>query len=216
MIRVAALYTLSKSSPYEEISGVDCWPRTRDALRYRGPWPVVAHPPCAPWSRAVRHQVHMSVEQGPHLAPAAVFLVRKYGGILEHPAGSLLWDKMSLPYPSPCRQRTIFGLQLDEWGGFTLEVEQWDWGHVAIKSTWLYMVGVSVDDVRLPPVRPRNQLSTDIRVSATTGTVRRRTGYELGSPEARKRTPPLFADWLVGLASTATGKGSSPVGCPCG
>ena len=203
-MRVAALYVLANSSPYRLIKGVDLWPAKRDALLYPGPWPVIAHPPCAPWSRAVAHQVHMSPEQGPHLAPAAVFQVRKFGGILEQPAQSRLWEVFSLPYPLPRRQGFLWPAKVDAWGGWTLEVEQIDWGHCAIKKTWLYLVGIAPTNVRLPSMAPDQRKSLDIRISETTGTVRRRTAYDLGSPESRKRTPRAFAKWLVELASGAS------------
>ena len=45
---VAALY-VEANGPYAGLEGVDCWPESRDARRYAGPNPVVAHPPCNRW-----------------------------------------------------------------------------------------------------------------------------------------------------------------------
>ncbi len=95
---IAALYTLPESSPYLAIDGVDCWPLRRGAQHYRGPDPVIAHPPCGPWSRAVARRTLLSRDQNPCCAVWAVLQVRRHGGILEHPAGSRLWEKMALPY----------------------------------------------------------------------------------------------------------------------
>lgn len=47
---VAALY-VTTGGVYFGLPGVDPWDETRDARRYSGPWPVVAHPPCQRWGR---------------------------------------------------------------------------------------------------------------------------------------------------------------------
>ena len=51
MRTVAALYVES-DGPYAGLDGVDVWDEARDARTYAGPYPVVAHPPCARWSVA--------------------------------------------------------------------------------------------------------------------------------------------------------------------
>ena len=115
---VSALYIDSHFGPYPDLL-TDCWDIERDALTYAGPNPVVAHPPCGSWGR----MVHLSRQP---LAPglAAVAQVRRWGGVLEHPADSKLWKRLRLPY--------VDGLP-DEWGGFTVCVNQWDFGHLALK-----------------------------------------------------------------------------------
>ena len=47
---IAALYVQS-NGVYADLAGVDPWYEARDARTYAGPWPVVAHPPCARWGR---------------------------------------------------------------------------------------------------------------------------------------------------------------------
>lgn len=44
MRTVAALY-VEADGPYSRVEGVDLWPESRDARKYAGPHPVVAHPP---------------------------------------------------------------------------------------------------------------------------------------------------------------------------
>src|SRR5258708_3804871 len=47
---VAALY-VDPNGVYASLPGVEVWDEARDARLYAGPWPVVAHPPCARWCR---------------------------------------------------------------------------------------------------------------------------------------------------------------------
>ena len=47
---IAALY-VHPNGVYSGLEGVDLWDEERDARQYAGPYPVVAHPPCARWSR---------------------------------------------------------------------------------------------------------------------------------------------------------------------
>ena len=46
---IAALY-VQTGGVYYGLDDVDPWDEARDARRYAGPWPVVAHPPCKAWS----------------------------------------------------------------------------------------------------------------------------------------------------------------------
>ena len=108
----AALYVDVDNGPYAGL-GLDCWGVDRNAKLYDGPGPVIAHPPCGPYG-AFRWNCH---KQDPECALVAVRQVRQFGGVLEHPAGSALWQvESSLPMP---------GLFCDEVGGFTLEVSQY-------------------------------------------------------------------------------------------
>ncbi len=47
---IAALF-VEKDGAYYNLSNVDPWDEERDARKYNGPWPVVAHPPCSRWCR---------------------------------------------------------------------------------------------------------------------------------------------------------------------
>lgn len=47
---IAALF-VQDGGAYFGMSEVDPWPEARDARRYAGPWPVVAHPPCQRWGK---------------------------------------------------------------------------------------------------------------------------------------------------------------------
>lgn len=47
---IAALY-VARGGCYFGLPDVDPWGEERDARKYAGPWPVVAHPPCERWGR---------------------------------------------------------------------------------------------------------------------------------------------------------------------
>lgn len=195
MIRrtVAALY-IDPRGPYPPLEGVDCWDEQRDARYYIGDSPVVAHPPCGPWG-GLRHQCHGA---GRDCGPRAVDQVRVWGGVLEHPAWSTLWDHCRLPKP---------GEGTDSDGGYTIEIEQVEWGHVARKRTWLYIVGVhpaAALRILIPPFpgrQPTHWVSGGRRKRAGGGSVP--PGIKVCSAQQRRRTPPALAAALVELAREA-------------
>lgn len=189
---VVALY-VDQRGPYPQLVA-DWYDETRDARGYGGTLPVVAHPPCGPWGR-LRHLCRRLNERS--CAPAAVAAVRAYGGVLEHPRYSLLWGHCGLPRPDELP---------DAWGGRTLEVSQCDWGHVARKMTWLYVVGVP--SAHVPPMPTRREPTHWIsggrgRVGKKAKTTPVPPGIKVCSAQQRRRTPPQFAEWLVELASQA-------------
>lgn len=122
----AALYVDPKGH-YPQLAAI--WlDLAKDARTYTGPLPIVAHPPCAPWSR-----LHaFSKGEGRDCGPIAVEQVRKHGGILEHPADSNLFKHCNLPRPGELFE--------DSHGGYTVALYQGDYGHPAPKLTWLYCV----------------------------------------------------------------------------
>jgi hypothetical protein len=176
---------------------IDCWTVERDARLYRGPWPVVAHPPCGPWGR-LRH-LYKGNEHG--CAPIAVGFVRTHGGVLEHPAGSLLWRESALPEPGDPRG-------CDAFHGYTIEIDQCEWGHVARKRTWLYLVGIPREALEAPPFpgrEPTHWISGGRgRVGKKAKTTPVPPGIKVASACQRRRTPPLLAEYLVRLARAAS------------
>ena len=184
---IAALY-VERGGPYFNRADCDPWDLERDATKYDGPWPVVAHPPCGPWGR-LRHLYRRDEHR---LAPLAVEQVRRWGGVLEHPAWSLLWGHCLMPIPG--------ALFPDKHGGYSLEVCQVDWGHVAEKRTWLYLVDVPSSVLVWPPRRRPTHWIVGNRGRVLNP---RPAHIKCCSAQQRRRTPLAFAQYLVELARAA-------------
>ncbi len=138
--KVAVLFA-RKDSIYKTIPECEAYDIERDAVTYRKSGltlPIIAHPPCRSWSRLKYFAKPRRGEK--KLAIWSVGMIRKFGGVLEHPSDSSLWKQLNLPK----------GQQRDEFGGWTLSVDQFWWGHLARKRTWLYIVGVEPKDI--PPI----------------------------------------------------------------
>lgn len=191
---VAALFVEAKGI-YANRPDVDLWPESRDARLYAGPWPVVAHPPCARWCRLAglveARWGHKRGEDGGCFA-SALESVRRFGGILEHPAYSDAWARFSLPAP-PRHGGWVRGLC----GGWSAHVEQGRYGHAAKKATWLYAFGVD-----LPDLRWGSDLDTKSQALVSW------CGNRVSSGENRPRlgkkaaaaSPPEFAELLLSIA----------------
>lgn len=185
---VAVLFARADSN-YKQLSRCDVYDIHRDARTWPGGAPVVAHPPCRAWGRLRTFAKPRADEKA--LAIFAVDCVRRFGGVLEHPGSSSLWPTAGLPRPNQ---------PADAFGGWTLCVDQYWWGHRAQKRTWLYIVGVAPADIPPFPLG----LGEAPRVCALySGRDRSRTPRKEIGPAEREHTPPRFAEWLVQLADLA-------------
>lgn len=168
---VAVLFA-RRDSVYKSDPRCDVFDEPRNALTFAGGLPVVAHPPCRSWGQLAHFAKPRDGER--ELAIWAVDVVRRCGGVLEHPRASRLWKEAGLPDPGA----------RDRFGGFTLGIDQ-DWfGHRAEKRTLLYIVGVEPTDI---PAFP-------LRLEPPSHVVER-----MGRAE-REHTPPRLASWLIELA----------------
>lgn len=132
---IAALF-VETDGCYFGLDDVDPWDITRDARKYAGPHPVVAHPPCQLWGRFA----HVNYKRwgGEHNKPgndngcfeSALKSLCRFGGVLEHPAFSDAWKAYSLPRPEGFGWRYAYGFHI-------CEVWQSAYGHEARKRTWL-------------------------------------------------------------------------------
>ena len=193
---VAALF-VQPNGCYINLPGVDVWPEYRDARRYAGPMPVVAHPPCQLCgAMAVVNYVRWG---GEHNRPgndggcfaAALQAVRAFGGVLEHPAKTKAWESYGLAQP------TVIGWQRTIDGGWVCEVWQSAYGHRAKKATWLYYHGDNPPH-ELRWERPKG--THQIGFHDQRGKVANKP--TLGKREANA-TPPEFRDELLRLATNA-------------
>lgn len=186
---VAALY-IDPEGPYGSDPMVDAWGETEDARKYAGPWPVVAHPPCGRWCSMARlneRRWGAKVGEDGGCFSAALASVRKYGGVLEHPARSIAWKEFSLQKPKGLGWCEV---SEGEWVG---EVWQSAYGHKASKRTWLYYYGVN-EPLPFALDRPRGKFQ--IGGGVHTGN---RNLPRLPSAETHL-TPPAFKEYLIALA----------------
>lgn len=193
MRTVAVLFARSDSI-YKTMEGCDVWDEARDATAWLGGSPIVAHPPCGPWGRLYKF---CKKPEQKALAIWAVKQVRKWGGVLEHHSTSRLFSASALDGEEPIRRDG----SMDSFGGFTMTVPQWWWGHRAEKMTTLYIVGCAVTDLPEVPIK-LGEASAVVRYSKNTW--RDRHTRPIIKPEITKRereqTPPRFAAWLVETA----------------
>ncbi len=221
---IAALYVAAGGcydpAAHPELAGVvDPWPESRDARRYAGPHPVVAHPPCARWcilAGFVESRFpHLKRGEDGGCFASALAAVRRWGGVLEHPAHTKAWPALGLP--SPRRGWSAPDLH----GGRVCALNQAAYGHSAPKATWLYYVGPEPPALLFDAVEAAQSISTGLgsrRTAEADGAAKRRraeqgglanlAGFldELASHKARLATPPAFRDALLSLARLSVGR----------
>lgn len=184
-VAVSALF-VRKDSVYKEL-GVDCWDMERNALNWPGGNPIVAHPPCRAWGQLSHFAKPRQGEK--ELAFFAIDMIRKYGGVLEHPRASRLWPRY-LPMPG----------KVDEFGGYSISIDQFWWGHKAKKSTLLYIVRCPIRELPAIPMR----FDAIQYVVSSSANSKRCLKKEISKKE-REATPIDFAKWLIEVASRCGG-----------
>ena len=136
---IAALF-VDRRGPYWGRPDIDAWDEERDARRYDGGLPIVAHPPCERWGRywggGPSAKVKRVLGDDAGCFASALASVRRCGGVLEHPEASHAFKRFRLLVPPKSG-----GWQHVPDVGYTCCVEQGHYGHPARKATWLYYVG---------------------------------------------------------------------------
>ena len=184
---IAALFVDPKG-PYSSFCGLDLWDEKRDARKYSGPYPVIAHPPCNRWGKLApvnykRWGTPIGEDGG--CFESALNSVRTYGGVLEHPANTIAWKTFGLVKPTEPGWMKVSD---NEWVG---EVWQSAYGHPATKRTWLLYVGDSPKEFSLERIKGKYQIGGGVN-----------TGFNKKPRLAQSKThltPPLFAKYLIDL-----------------
>lgn len=194
---------------YFGLTGIDPWDENRDARTYRGPHPVIAHPPCQRWGKFWAGQPLWIKRTGERKIKgadagcfaAALSAVRQFGGILEHPEGSHAWAHFGLSKPP----RHGGWIPADAFGGRTCCVEQGRYGHYARKPTWLYAMNCQTPELRwgkgAARLDPMLIARVGLKKAQRLGEVCSKGGGTDSSP--RISTPPEFRDLLISIASSA-------------
>lgn len=199
---VAALF-VEANGTYFGLQGVDPWDEPRDARKYTGRAPVVAHPPCSRWCQLAyinqKRYGHKVGDDGGCFR-AALDAVYDYGGVLEHPAYSYAWPTFGLKRPD--KQGGWLKDRIGYRDAWVCQVSQGAYGSRARKLTWLYYIG--------------NQKPFDLDWSVPEPTAQVSFCKNHGnsplprlSKKEAKATPPAFRDMLLALArhSQNTSKG---------
>jgi len=209
---IAALY-IKTGGAYFGLIGVDPWDENRDARGYKGPMPVVAHPPCQRWGKFWAGQPLWISRTGERKKKgdddgcfsAALNSVRSFGGVLEHPWGSHAWPHFEITVPP----RLGGWVKADEYGGFTCCVEQGRYGHYARKPTMLYAVGTFLPELRWgksEPVFPQWAIDKyGLAKCKRAGELAFKGGGKDNSH--RIGTPAEFRDVLLMIANSVNGIG---------
>ena len=208
---IAALYVQTNGS-YFGLEGVDPWDEIRDARKYAGPWPVVAHPPCQRWGKMWFGQPLTVKKTGERKKLGddggcfghALSSARRWGGIIEHPWGSLAWPHHGLTTPD----RAGGWIMADFEGGWTCCVEQGRYGHYDRKPTLLVVYGINAADLPSllwgyaePTFDPKVVERMGLQRAKRLGEVGARGGGTDSSP--RIGTPEPFRNLLISIAKTA-------------
>lgn len=179
--RTIVLFT-QNGSVYDELY-CDTYPIERNALTCKSSRPAIYHPPCRTWGR-LRQFTHF--HPGEHLlAVWSIIRIWRYGGVLEHPAGSKLWSLMGLSMP---------GSKADINGGISLSVNQSWFGHKCEKNTWVYIKGLSINEV------PSFPLSFDL-IEYSISHTKKNSKLKEVTRKYRNSTPVKFAEWLIDIVA---------------
>lgn len=182
------VYFVADNSYYRLLPDLDLFDIRRNALSTVSNAPAIYHPPCRSWGRL---RQFAKTPSGEHwLAVWAVLRMWRYGGVLEHPAGSKLWSFMNLARP---------GQRYDSHGGFSVSLNQSWFGYPAKKNTWLYVVGCDISEL------PEMPLCFNAITKTVSGSKNRNVLKELSHTE-RSRTTLLFNKYLIAVLNTIKSK----------
>jgi hypothetical protein len=177
------------------------WDELSDAKNCTNGLPAITHPPCERWGRywsgGPSVKVKKNLGDDNQCFAHALWYVRTFGGVIEHPEASHAFRFYGLTRP---KISSGWGLP-DEWGGRVCCVAQGNYGHKARKLTWLYGVNINFKELdwSLPKDMMRMELgprskehAKELRKSGL-GKIQRLSSYE------RLATPEPFKELLIEL-----------------
>lgn len=196
---ISALYVMP-DGPYAK--DFDVWDESRDARKFKGPGPVIAHPPCERWGRywgggpmLQKTALQKLLGDDGGCFAHALWAVRSFNGVLEHPEASHAFKFFGLPIPKINGGWT----EPDIYGGRSCCVAQGNYGHQAQKLTWLYGVNINFKELKwgktpgLTRIDPGYHSKEERARLVKTGICQRL------SKRQRTLTPEPFRDLLVEL-----------------
>jgi len=207
---IAALFVI-KDGIYYNLPGVDPWDKSRDARKYQGSHPVIAHPPCERWGRyfsggpmlaKTKKRKLLGNDEG--LFYHALWAVRTFGGVIEHPEASHAWPYFGLKKPP----RSGGWIGADSYGGMTCCVAQGNYGHSAQKLTWLYGININLSDLRWGLCKNKTRLEQGFhskeerekhKLLKEKGHTLKMGTWATISKKERIETPERFRDLLISL-----------------
>jgi hypothetical protein len=127
LLPVAVLCT-NKLTTYSQLPYVFPFDKEMNAYTFKSNSPVIAHPPCQQWSRLRSFAKENKEEKD--LAIFCLEIVKKNGGVFEHPAGSSFFKYAGI-------ENELFS------------VDQHWWGFPARKRTYLYFNKCGPDQLPL-------------------------------------------------------------------
>jgi hypothetical protein len=176
--RTVSALCVERDSCYTRLSNVRCYTHWHDARTFDRATPIIAHPPCRGWSKALRHLAKPPAGEM-ELGLQCCEWLKTCGGVLEHPAGSHLFNAGGLP-PAGTTAGPLT----------TIEVLQSWWGFPCLKRTWLCFSRIDMRQI-VPPYT----LHTPSRSGKRFESMTRKT---------RSHTTAALAHWLVNAARLTT------------
>ena len=201
---IAALF-VAKGGAYFGVDGVDPWDVDRDARKYDGPYPVVAHPPCERWGRywgggpSAKTPRKLGDDGG--CFASALASVRRWGGVLEHPEASHAFAAHGLAAPAWRTGWQHAGDML----GWVCCVAQGNYGHLARKLTWLYAVAAELPELDWSTPVMQIKLEDGFHSREERARLRKTGICQRLSKGQRAATPLAFRDVLIDLARRSVG-----------
>ena len=197
MMRQVSTLFVESNGIYSKLENIDLWPIDRDARLYPGNNPVVAHPPCQLWGPFAK--VNYARWGGEHNRPgndlgcfqSALYSVRRWGGVLEHPAFSRAWDRYGLTAPTGIG----WSRQSDSDITWVCEVWQSAYGHKARKRTWLLAHGFA----EKPPDFLWDRIDGEYQIGFHDQRGKLKNKPTISGKKA-SATPPSFAYALINIA----------------